>query len=355
MDLADFETLTRETLPPWRDRELVLTVIEKGGSGRTFVRIVARGLEEPRSLVLMHYSDERSDNLRFASVTDFLQRRGIPAPRIVCRREDLHLLWVEDLGEIDLGNFAASDWETARGPAYEAALESVFLLHRIREEEAPGDLPELELSFDEALYRWEQHYFIDQFVARFVSAAAAEALRQDPGLAALREELATLPRALVHRDFQSTNVMMVGSRACLIDYQGLRWGLPEYDLASLVYDPYTEFRPEEREALVSFYFDLKTRDGAVENEAGFRRRLVQCASQRLMQALGAYGYLSEVKGKRDFLRHIPTALDRLVALGRAEGGLAGLSGMLEGERRGILQAVALAEGRSTGSVALPSG
>jgi len=345
MDARDYETLTREVLPEWSERELVFTVIEKGGSGRVFVRVVARGLEEPRSLVLMHYSDERSDNLRFASVTDFLCRHGIPAPRIVRRREALNLLWVEDLGEIDLGNFATSDWETARGPAYEAALETVFLLHRIREDEAPDDLPALELSFDESLYRWEQHYFAEQFAERFLPPGEAEALRRDPSLESLRCELAGLPRALVHRDFQSTNVMMLGNRAVLIDYQGLRWGLPEYDLASLVYDPYTEFLPGEREDLVAFYFSLKEKTGRCEPEPAFRRRLAQCATQRLMQALGAYGFLSEVKGKKEFLRHIPAALDRLAALGKETGGQPQLSELLEAHRPFVAEKVA--EARTT--------
>ena len=33
--------------------------------------------------------------------------------------------------------------------------------------------------------------------------------------------------------------------------------------------------------------------------------------QRLMQALGAYGYLGLVKGNRSFLLHIPPALESL--------------------------------------------
>jgi N-acetylmuramate 1-kinase len=32
-----------------------------------------------------------------------------------------------------------------------------------------------------------------------------------------------------------------------------------------------------------------------------------CALQRLMQALGAYGFLGLQKGRPDFLTHIPTA------------------------------------------------
>lgn len=326
MELDEIESQTRAALPAWEAADLNLGVIEKGGSGRLFVRVTKCGSGE--SVIAMHYNLDRADNPRFASITDFLTRHGIPAPGIIQRREDLNLLWVEDLGSTDLGNLAAADWKTARRPAYESALRAVFRLHRIAELDAPSDLPELEKPFDEALYEWEQQYFLTQYVERFLSKEKAQQLREDASFAALRTELAAFPRALVHRDFQSTNVMLLNGGSYLIDYQGLRWGLPEYDLASMIYDPYSEFSPEETEDLIAFYFSLKQEAGDTESRAGFEKRLTQCAMQRLMQALGAYGFLSEVKGKTEFLAHIPTAKRRLLELARKEGGLVPLDRLL---------------------------
>ncbi|MEM9016112.1 MAG: phosphotransferase, partial [Verrucomicrobiota bacterium] len=319
MELDELETRTREALPEWRDAELSLKVIEKGGSGRLFVRVSEQ--DRGQSLILMHYSDDRSDNQRFASITDFLVRHRIPAPRIIERREDENLLWVDDLGEVDLGDIGDEPWEGVRGAAYFSALETVFRLHSIHESEIPSDLPELELSFDEALYQWEQEYFLNQYVARFLSAKKAEELKENSSLVQLRCNLAVLPRSLVHRDFQSTNVMVIGPQTFLIDYQGLRWGLPEYDLASLVYDPYTEFTDEQREELIDFYFELKKQEEPEVGRDEFRELLHQCATQRLMQAMGAYGFLSEVKGKQEFLQHIPAARQRLLEISGKPGGL----------------------------------
>lgn len=326
MELAEIESETRRVLPDWRDAHIGMSVIEKGGSGRMFVRM--RNGATGENVIAMHYSNDRSDNARFATITDFLNRHEVPAPEIYGRDEELNLLWVEDLGEIDLGNLDGQDWETVRRPAYHSALRTVFLLHQITEDKAPEDLPELELSFDEALYEWEQDYFLNQYVARFVSAEAAEALRNEDSLKALRQELAGRPRALLHRDFQSTNVMVSGTDTFLIDYQGLRWGLGEYDLASLVYDPYTVFTSEEREDLIRYYYSLKQQIDPTINEPGFRKLLTQCASQRLMQALGAYGFLSEVKGKTEFLNFIPTGCSRLLSISKEDGGLEALCEVL---------------------------
>lgn len=327
MEVAEIERQTRMAFPEWGSSPLELQPIDKGGSGRLFVRITEAG--SGSSLIAMQYGLDRADNPRFASITDFLNRHRIPAPAILARREDLRLLWVEDLGDVDLGDLAGSDWKASRLPAYESALRAVFPLHRIAEDEAPSDLPELERPFDESLYRWEQTYFLDYYVEIFESPGIAGALRADPSLAGLARDLAAHRRRLVHRDFQSTNVMLRNGGAFLIDYQGLRWGLPEYDVASMIYDPYSEFTPSETDDLIDSYFKLKQEAGHGETREAYEKRLVQCAMQRLMQAMGAYGFLGEVKGKREFLAHIPTAKRRLLELSRKEGGLAVLTSLLE--------------------------
>jgi hypothetical protein len=50
-------------------------------------------------------------------------------------------------------------------------------------------------------------------------------------LLAIAQELSSIPRMLVHRDFQSQNVVILNEKPCLIDFQGMRAGLPQYDLA----------------------------------------------------------------------------------------------------------------------------
>lgn len=326
MDISTIERRTREVIPEWRDAVLEFSVIEKGGSGRGFFRI-----SEPasgRGVVVVSYNRDRPDNERFAPVTAFLNRHSIPAPQLIDWDQAGDTVWVEDLGSLDLGHLENEDWETVRRPAYEETLRTVMRLHTITEASPPPDLPELEPSFDDSLYQWEQDYFIEQYVARFHSQAAAKDLKSDRSLLELKEELCSLPRALVHRDFQSTNVMAVGERTVLIDYQGLRWGVPEYDLGSLLYDPYIEFSREERWTLADFYFDLKVARGSSQTREEFERQFVRATTQRLMQAMGAYGFLGEVKGKKEFLDHIPAGRERLVHLSQCEGGLAVLGDLL---------------------------
>jgi hypothetical protein len=114
----------------------------------------------------------------------------------------------------------------------------------------------------------------------------------------------------VHRDFQSQNTIIRNAQAYLIDFQGMRPGLAEYDLASLIYDPYIELSHDERAELIAYYRARQLANGIVA-DGEFDLKLCLCAMQRLMQALGAYGFLGLVKGHKHFLQYIPGAMRTL--------------------------------------------
>ena len=98
----------------------------------------------------------------------------------------------------------------------------------------------------------------------------------------------------------------------LIDYQGARIGPPAYDIASILWDPYYRLKADMRERLVCRYIERIRTFQREFDEAQFRHSLLLCRLQRHMQALGAYGFLSKVKGKKYFLKHIPQAMEYLV-------------------------------------------
>src|SRR4030067_2905637 len=95
-------------------------------------------------------------------------------------------------------------------------------------------------------------------------------------------------------------------------------GPPAYDLASFLWDPYYRLEDDMRERLVCCYIEKMSAGLSSDfnrdfDEDEFRRSLLLCRLQRHMQALGAYGFLSKVKGKKYFLKHIPQALGYLLS------------------------------------------
>jgi aminoglycoside/choline kinase family phosphotransferase len=284
-----------------------LEPILKGGSDRRFFRLHFDDAHV-RSLILMTYTLARPDNPRFVSATHRLDRLGVRVPRIFAHDDEKLCIWLEDLGASDLYAYREAPW-LQRRPLYEAALREVAKLHAVNAGALTADnLAEMELCFDERLYEWEQQYFLTHYVRdlrkRDVSGSAFQAAHD--ALQVLRDYLASLPRGLVHRDFQSQNVIIREGDAWLIDYQGVRPGLAEYDLASLLLDPYVNLTDAERDELLHWYAHHTSRDLDAIRETYFL-----CAAQRLMQAIGAYANLSRKLGKTSFEQHIPVALQRL--------------------------------------------
>lgn len=302
--------LTRQQFPALKDTPCEVEPIVKGGSDRHFYRFTWADAAHP-PMILMVYTMARRDNPKFVPATRRLATLGVNVPRIYAFDEQRLCVWLEDLGRDDLHAHREDAWEVRRG-YYEATLREAAKIHSVKAAGlSAADLASLEPEFNEGLYEWEQNYFIEHFVRGVLrrSAETADHAAARHVLADLRHRLARLPRCLVHRDFQSQNVLLRKGEAWLVDYQGLRPGLAEYDLASLLFDPYVTLSRSERGELLQFYAQLR---GIALPE--LRQVVYQCAAQRLMQALGAYGNLSRNQGKTHFEQHIPAGVRNLTAV-----------------------------------------
>jgi aminoglycoside/choline kinase family phosphotransferase len=302
---------TRMHFPRLDVDHIKIRPIEKGGSDRKFYRIHCGGDPATARLILVKYNLEREENRHYVQIAQFLDRQGIRVPKVYFHDPAEGLIWIEDLGERDLCSYQHESWLVRRA-FYESALDQILKLHSLPESVCAEMKEHLPAEFNAALYRWEQKYFFQNCLGRYfsVSESKRKKLAALPGLREIAKHLASLPRVLVHRDFQSQNIIIRNGQAHLIDFQGMRPGLAEYDLASLLYDPYVKLSDAERAELIVYYRHRQLENGStIDGDFDFKLRL--CAMQRLMQALGAYGFLGLVKGHKHFLQSIPNALSSL--------------------------------------------
>lgn len=302
---------TRIHFPRLEEAKVKITPIEKGGSDRKFYRVRC---SPEQTIILVKYNLEREENRHYVQIAEFLAENKIRAPKIYFHDPAEGLIWIEDLGKADLWSYRAESWLVRRA-FYESALGEIVKLHCRPQDEMQAIQQNLPAEFDAPLYRWEQNYFFENCLGRFFGVAPEQLseLMALPALGQIAEQLAERPRVLVHRDFQSQNIIIRNGQAHLIDFQGMRPGLAEYDLASLLFDPYVTFSRAECEELLADYASKREAGGkpvAPDWRATFRL----CAIQRLMQALGAYGFLGLVKGNTTFLDYIPAAMQSLRSL-----------------------------------------
>ena len=304
--------------------QIKIKPIEKGGSDRNFYRIRC---SDEQSLILVKYNLEREENRHYVPIAKFLDAHGIGVPKIYFHDPAEGLIWIEDLGDTDLYSYHRESWLVRRA-FYESALDQIVTLHSLPEPVCVEVKEHLSAEFNAALYVWEQNYFFENCMGRYfkLDPSKCEELAALPALREIAERLARLPRVLVHRDFQSQNIIIRNGQAYLIDFQGMRPGLAEYDLASLLYDPYVDLTEAERAELIAYCREQHINNGKPIN-GEFDSKLRFCAMQRLMQALGAYGFLGLVKGHKHFLKHVPAAMKSLHSV------VAEIAGLEKLERR----------------------
>jgi aminoglycoside/choline kinase family phosphotransferase/choline kinase len=280
--------------------------LEGKGSDRTFFRLKWNRKD---SAILIHYDPKRVENTYYADIAAFLHDIDVPVPRLIHHDPANCLIVMEDLGDTDLWSFRKTPWETRRA-LYQKTLTIAHRLHSFPVRDFPSGRVRLTEGFGPDLYRWERDYFRDHFVRGVCGIELESSFEQEleAELSKLAEKLLKTKRCLVHRDLQSQNVMIHNAEPFLIDFQGMRFGSPFYDLGSLLCDPYVNFSGNEQNELLSFYYGLSKWDLDWTN---FQNTFWEASAQRLMQALGAYGFLGLKKGFRDFLEHIPAGLRNL--------------------------------------------
>jgi N-acetylmuramate 1-kinase len=273
------------------------------GSDRAYYRFK---WAQDNSAILVHYNPNRIENTYFADIAAFLTDNNIPVPRIICNDAAGCCLAMEDLGDIDLWSFRNAPWEIRRS-LYQKALVAAHRLHSIPESQFPAGRVKLMESFGPAYYQWERNYFRDNYVKAYCG------IQLEPDFAQqLETELSSLAERLtsgkLHRDLQSQNIMICRNEPYLIDFQGMRFGSPFYDLGSLLCDPYVTLAGGERLELLTFYYNLSDTKAAWQD---FQNTYWEATAQRLMQALGAYGFLGFTKGLKSYLLHVPAGLRNL--------------------------------------------
>ncbi|MBN1575423.1 MAG: phosphotransferase [Chitinispirillaceae bacterium] len=301
----------KRTLPGFETSDGSVELAGRAGSQRYFVRVP----QGSASAILIVWDSRDEDWGRFLSIgRDLTSTMGL-LPGILADDPRHGLILEEDLGDMTLKRYCDNrpvDHQSIIA-VYRQALDALGIWQSPQVATHPVIAARV---MDEETFVWETAYFARYCVTDYCGCevmldSAWERERKD-----LARTCAAFPGSAIHRDFQSENVMLHKERIRFVDFQGARLGPPEYDVASLLFDPYSERVDEAmRDDLYGYYCRMS---GRRQYECG--RRLYLCAAQRLMQALGAYGNLSLHKGKEWYREFIPVALERLgEVMGKLDG------------------------------------
>jgi aminoglycoside/choline kinase family phosphotransferase len=164
---------------------------------------------------------------------------------------------------------------------------------------------------EELIIEKECRYFIEVFVSSYLGRRERfdDYLEEFQKLARLAIQYGQM--GFMHRDLQSRNIMINGDRICFIDFQGGRMGPLQYDLAALLIDPYVNLDNTLQDELFDYAVAAIAKRIHID-PATFQKGFIYCRLTRNLQMLGAFGFLSQVKGKKQFEAFIPVAVQTLL-------------------------------------------
>jgi aminoglycoside/choline kinase family phosphotransferase len=294
------------------NKEFSWEMLPGDGSKRIFYRL---SNDQDSFIVMNNPPLERSaekENLSYVKIGKHLFKQGIPVACIY--RYDLDHGWfiLEDLGKMSLQQSVQNSKN--RTGIYKRVVELLIQIQLKGKKDFNPEWCYHTKRYDRfVMEKFESDYFLTYFLK---------------GLHGLHQNLDKLKSSFkhlsynasladndffLHRDFQSRNLIIKGDKIGVIDWQGGRFGPLQYDLASLLIDPYVGLKKEETMTLYDYYITLLEK--CLPNISdSFSRYYSYIAIQRNLQILGAFSYLSKVQGKNGFLVYISPALHSLEGL-----------------------------------------
>ncbi|MGD9175294.1 MAG: sugar phosphate nucleotidyltransferase [Desulfobacterales bacterium] len=282
------------------------------GSDRQWYRLTVN----QKSMILadhgMKEKDQNDAADAFCNISRHLFNQGLPVPRIYDRDPLSGYVFIEDLGNRDLQTAVneADNVETMMG-LYRSAIDLLIKFSQRGADQFDTawcyQTPDYSKSM---ILEAECRYFVDAFLNTYLGLNCSyDGFKKEFEFLA-KNALQHAVQGLMHRDFQSRNIMIKNSNLYVIDFQGARMGPLQYDLASLLIDPYVDLPPDIQSRLLDYCLELLTGQTTVTT-AEFRHCYRYCRLTRNLQMLGAFGFLTCAKQKPHFEKYIPTAVRTL--------------------------------------------
>lgn len=284
-------------------------------SYRTYYRL---SLEDGRTFIVMRMPEGRASvseevtnfngthrELPYINVSNYLEGKGLPVPKIHLYSGDDHVMILDDLGDRLMAREVENAGKQKRIDWYRRAIDLLVRMQRGTEGGTGEECVAFARSFDTYLLNWEFRHFLEYGIeARIGAPVDEDDLKTfETTTGEISSRIAELPYGFTHRDFQSRNLIVDDGKLFMIDFQDALMGPSVYDLVALTRDSYVKLHGDVVDDLVAYYSLQVSRD-----PEAVRREYDLVTVQRKLKDAGRFVYIDKVKGNPNFLKFISDSL-----------------------------------------------
>jgi aminoglycoside/choline kinase family phosphotransferase len=238
----------------------------------------------------------------FLDIHSFLKRNEIPVPEILIEDKERNLFFLEDEGDFILEDLTLLS-EKRMEEFYRKAIELLVKIQNLK-----GDCIAFRRNFSRETLKWEMDHFV-QYGLKGME--CPESVIDE--LYSICDEISSFNYLFCHRDYHSKNIIVKGDDIYLVDFQDALMGPPHYDIASIVFDSYTEFEEDFEKFLINFYYELAMKGEIIkEDRETFIRHLSVTGLHRNLKAFGRFVFINDEKKNPYFLRFLLPTINKAI-------------------------------------------
>lgn len=302
----------KAAFPDYNCKDVKISELKGDGSDRRWFRLTSQN----NSLIMADHGIRKALSINetdsFIAIGKHLHVKGLPVPGIILHDSFSGLVFLEDLGDTKLQNVIMDSGNRSEILSwYKKAIDLLMGLSLTGKKGFDTSWTYQSPYYNtDLILEKECRYFTDAFLRGYLNKEIDFEEFKNEFVKIASRAMEHQIAGFMHRDMQSRNIMVKEGKMYFIDFQGGRIGPLQYDLASLLIDPYVCLPSGMRLELLDYCAGMISSAIGIDDDK-FRLCFKYCSIARNLQILGAFGHLSRVKGKIFFEKYIPAALKTL--------------------------------------------
>lgn len=284
-----------------------LQPLQNDASFRQYYRCTING----SSYVVMDAPPDKENIYPFIKMTEIMSQAGILVPELTAYDLDQGFMVLSDFGDKWLLE-QLQEVSLAQVPSwYYKAIDSLLQLQQTAiQAYSTYAIPLFDAKHIQLELSYFSEWFLTQVLQLSLEPAQIEILEKTFEL--LVQSAQEEPQVLIHRDYHSRNLMVLGDeRLGVIDYQDAMIGPMSYDLASLLKDCYIVWPKEQREMCLRYFYEQRQ---VLEHVPylvwdDFKKSVDWIGLQRHLKVLGIFSRLKIRDNKPHYIKDIPRIMD----------------------------------------------